>query len=208
MKKTTKILTVATVMGMLVCANANAKTEGHYVGVDLINTDMKLSDNNYSGNNTYNIKSDSKNSLGVNYKYAFNFKDFFVAPVVFYDYSNVELADNSNGVWELESRIGIGTDLGYDITNKFAVFGNISITRNRYFVNWRSEQYTKKDHATAMSYGIGVKYSATDNIDVKLAYEVSSFDMREPSVVGLDGSGNYKSDFDIDVIKLGMAYKF
>ncbi|MFC1659406.1 outer membrane protein [Pseudomonadota bacterium] len=200
--KNLKILAIASVISVIAINNANAKTEGNYLGLDLIRTELDFNTNNYGGNNLYEIKKDDQVSIGVNYKYAFNFDNFFVTPGVLYDYTNLSLKDKDGDKWNLNHRYGIGIDIGYDLHDKFAVFANISGIRSMYKVDWKSIVASNRDYDDSMSYALGAKYSVLDNLDVKVSYEISSVNMKEPTTVGRS------TEFNINIMRLGVSYKW
>jgi opacity protein-like surface antigen len=200
----------AFLLGMVIStvsvANANAKTEGNYLGLDLIRTELRFDSANHDGGiNIWDIDNNYKTSLGINYKYSFNFNNFFIAPGIFYDYSNVKIYDSyrsSGDKWELNHRYGFGADIGYDINDNLGVFINLSLVRNMYKVDWHgSSGLINKDHDDSLSFGIGAKYSISKNLDVRASYERSSVVMKEPD------AGN-STEFDVNIFRLGLAYKF
>jgi opacity protein-like surface antigen len=176
-----KLLAAASVAAIVSSSGAFAKTEGNYVGVDLLATTYKTSDRS-------DKHADTRVGFGVNYKYAFNFDGLFIAPGVFYNANN---AKSEHQGWEekLDNSYGIKADLGYDLTDNFAPFVTFGYQENRLEYaaangssNWTSE---------SLIYGVGAKYSVADNIDVSLAYE------------HVDYNGKGTSSFNPDVLKLG-----
>ena len=79
MKKTLSLITIA---GSLLATSAHAKTEGNYLGIDVLRSTAKVkststlaSDNADGLGSFYNHKNrDSAYGFGLSYKYAFNFK--------------------------------------------------------------------------------------------------------------------------------------
>ena len=181
----------------LYISNASAKTSGNYLGIDLIHSEVKL-DNISTGTNS-SIRSGDKVSVGVNYKYAFNFDNFFVAPRVFFDYTNIGAKASNNDEWDLDFRYGAKVDLGYDITDKFAAFVNVGAANNHYEARYASGSKTSDSKLEAL-YGVGVKYSATDAIDFGLSYEISNLNVKDPL--------NNTVKFDLEVFRLGVSYNF
>lgn len=100
--------------------------------------------------------------------------------------------------WNLDYRYGIKTDVGFDITDKFAVFGNFALVNNSY--DAMSSSGHKTGNSFAESIGDGVKYSLKDDLDINLSYETSEVKM---SVAGVSDTR-----FDVNVIRLGAAYNF
>jgi opacity protein-like surface antigen len=207
MKKTL----IISIILFLLSGAAYAKTEGNYVGLSYINTNIDDDIFNISGlfgtNNRVNV---SKSSVGVNYKYAFNYHDFFVAPGLFFDYSNVEGTDKVYGNdYKLKYRYGARIDLGYDFTDKFAIYlgggfaNNISETNTTY--TYPPGPKTKISSNDVRSLGlIGTKYSITPNIDLNLEYEFSS----TVAMKTVPNAGFDTNDFILTVIRAGIAYKF
>lgn len=208
-----KLFIATAVIGSLISSLANAKTEGNYVGIDLIQTETsadKTIDGTGSSSNdaAFKIKDADQISLGVNYKYAFNFNNFFVSPGIFFDYSDISAKDSANDEWNLDYRLGAKVDLGYDVTDKFAVFVNAGIVNNYYTVDWKSSSSVSKksDSDLSLAYGLGVKYSVLDNLDASLGYEMSSFDMDSPDYPTM--VGKERTEIDVQTIRVGASYKF
>ncbi|MDA7705517.1 outer membrane beta-barrel protein [Rickettsiales bacterium] len=194
----------------LMSSLASAKTEGNYVGIDLVQTQTsatKTKDGNGTTPNstTFKVRDENNISLGLNYKYAFNFNNFFIAPGVLVDYANVSAHDSVNDSWNLDYRLGLNIDLGYDITDKIAVFAKTGLVNNYYHVNWAGNK-EKSGSDLSLSYGLGAKYSVLDNLDAVLSYETSSLDMESPNYVTKVGKETTR--FELDIIKIGASYKF
>jgi opacity protein-like surface antigen len=181
-----KLLAAVSIAATIATSSAFAKTEGSYVGVDLLATEYKLinTDGSRTNNTSYGI--------GANYKYAFNFDKIFVAPGVFYNHNRAEIKNLQGGRGQLKYSYGAKADLGYDITDKFAPFVTLGYQESRH-------TFSGVDNATEESivYGVGGKYSVTNDVDVALAYEYSNYVKS-----GVPNSVNP------EVIKLGVAYKF
>jgi outer membrane autotransporter protein len=208
-----KLLIAATIIGSLASSLTNAKTKGNYVGLNIIKTDMQATQNTYnnvSTNNGFKLADEDQISLGIDYKHAFNFGGFFVAPGGFFEYSNVSTKDESgttyNADYNLNFRLGAKVDLGYDITDKFAAYTNLGLVANGYSYDYKANNGSSlelSDSAVALSYGLGVKYALRDNLDINIEYEVSEFEM------DVSGLGNTETqDFDLEIIKVGAAFKF
>jgi hypothetical protein len=99
MKKNLSVITITSsiLLSILSASQANAKTEGSYFGVDLIRNSAQVKSNSNLasdqefGSEYYNHKkNDSSYGAGINYKYAFNFDNFFVAPGISYNLLNNE----------------------------------------------------------------------------------------------------------------------
>ena len=194
-----KPIFIAIFLSLLVTSNVFAKTEGNYIGINLINSKSSYSD---SLHNRYSIQNDNKKSVGISFKHAINYNDLFIAPEVFYDHTDIKMTDSDSDEWKINSRIGARLNIGYDIADEFSVFVNAGFTRNSYKVNWESINSYRQDSSGGFIYGFGASYSVNQNIDLLLAYDISSLEMQEPIL-----SGN-KYDFDLKTIKAGISYKF
>ncbi len=182
-----KLLVAATVAGSLISSMAFAKTEGNYVGVDLLATKFREAfDKKESGLDV---------GLGVNYKYAINFNNFFIAPGVYFDYNNADVSNNANKA-ELDYSYGTKVDLGYDITDKIATFVSIGYKEARITSSENNIDVASQTEGL-ITYGVGAKYALNDNLDLGLSYEYGDY---------IDD--NIKSSLNIDVVRLGVAYKF
>jgi opacity protein-like surface antigen len=190
MKKT---IAISTILMVLSSVPAMAKTEGNYVGLDLTNARV-----NYEGGSS--VHDDKQTSFGANYKYAFNHNNFFVAPGVFFEDLNVKSEDNVGDNWNVNYRYGAKLDLGYDFTDKFAGFVNAGVANTNYKVHQKSISQKATDDDLSGVYGVGVKYSVSNNVDLGLGYDYSEIEVK-----GADGS--VKSP-NVQVIKVGAAYKF
>ena len=189
-----KLSIFAALLISLSSVSAFAKTSGNYAGIDLIYSEVELDQTS-----TSTIRSGDQVSVGVNYKYAFNFDNFFVAPGVFFDYTNIGAKASNGDEWDLDFRYGAKIDLGYDITDKFAAFVNVGAANNHYDARYTSGSKTSDSKLEAL-YGIGVKYSATDDIDVGVSYEFSNLNVKDPL--------NNTVKFDLEVVRLGVSYNF
>jgi len=184
-----KLLIATTVIGSLIHPTAFAKTEGNYVGVDVLATQFK------SIGRGDLLHKEWSPGVGVSYKHAFNFDDLFVAPGVYFNYNNAEV---SYDIFKLamDYSYGAKVDLGYDVTDKLAPFISIGYQENRISF-FESGVLGASQTEELITYGVGTKYSITNNVDLAIAYEY----------------GDYKKDDTIsslntDVIKIGASYKF
>ncbi len=194
-----KVLTTAAIISAISSASL-AETKGNYMGVDLINTDLSFEKINDVNVNSFNVEDDSQISAGIYYRHAFNFDGFFVAPGVFFDYSNVELSDSDNDTWNLDYTYGVNTDLGYDFTGELSAGINLGIAINEYEVNWDSVNSSSSDRDAAFTYGLFASYSIIDNLRARIGYEYSEIEIEDPN--------QNISEFNKEVFRIGLAYKF
>jgi opacity protein-like surface antigen len=202
-----KILIASVIVGSLITSVASAKTQGNYIGIDVIRSNSSFNQIEVNGfeseRNIYNIQSNDQISYGLNYKYAFNFNNMFIAPGAFYENTNLSMIDKDQDTWEIETRNGIKVDIGYDFNDTIAAFGTAAIAQNNYNVDWKSVGASNNDSDISPSLGLGVKFSLTDHIAFNLAYELTTVEMEAPSV----GTTQTVS-FDVDILKIGASYKF
>ncbi len=181
-----KLLAAVSIAATIATSSAFAKTEGSYVGLDLLATKYKI----FNSDNSR--KDDIDYGVGVNYKYALNFDNVFVAPGVFYNYNNAEVKNEFGGKVKIKYSYGVKADIGYDITDKIATFVTLGYQESRH-----EASFVDNSTQEALIYGVGGKYSLTNNVDVALAYEYSNYNQS-----GVPNSINP------EVVKLGVAYKF
>ena len=187
---------------------ALAKTQGNYVGVDFLHTYMKYETNT---NNTYyyGVESADKESVSINYKYLFNIHDVFFGLGTFADHSNLQIRDSSGDPWKLSYRYAGQLMLGYDITNKFAIFATTALTRNKYKIYWPSSKTYRpraNGFGNSVSYGAGIKYSISDRLDINFSYERTGFQLIEPDCTVSSTCNPGK--FNLQIFKLGLSFNF
>ncbi len=215
----------------LICAliislssQAFAKTEGSYVGVEILkaNTDVKTKKISGTNLDTYfnNSSDDSTIGFGINYKYAFNFNKFFVAPSVFLSYIGADAEiDNVQARYkqniEINNLLGAKVDFGYDITDKFAVYVPVGFSIAGY--KFATRNYIDNDNfvetettgtASGFLYGAGLSFSPIENMAINFEYNRTNFSVETGGDVALAGTAILEADVDVDVMKIGISYKF
>jgi len=190
---------------------AHAKTEGHYVGLNLINTEVE---SKARLNDVVEDESKAdKFSGGISYKYAFNFKGFFAAPELFYDLNKTKSrATDSLGTGyntEVKNSYGVKLNLGYDITDKFAAYAivghSVSRVKSHFSGNLSGgvDPNPENFNQEAFIYGLGMKYDVANNISVNFSYEMFQFGLSNDVFNTTD-----KINPDYRVARLGVAYNF
>jgi len=232
-----KILFAATAVACLSSSMAFAKTEGNYAGLSVINTNVKAGDYKSDGftesnKDAFGLKNDDQFSLSTSYKYAFNFGGFFVAPGVLFDYANTSSKANENindvdgsntysinqkSNFDINYRLGLRVDLGYDITDDIAAYVHTGVASSFYnaksttdfsitdnstgdVIGQSSDLESASGHSIDLTYGLGFKYSVLKNLDLNLEYEASKMKMDL-------GEGSNQA-FKLQVVRLGASYKF
>ena len=185
--------------------SAFAKTEGNYFGVDFVNTrtdldQIKQSDGSKIKYNNGDEDNSNQPSAGINYKYALNYRSFFAMPELFAEYSNATARTISNDELSLKYRYGARLNLGYDYDDFLAVYLITGFANNNYEVLEASNGSKKTGNDFAPIYGGGFKLSMTKQIDLNFSYEVSDVTMKTQY--------QDKWNFDVKVLRIGLAYKF
>ncbi len=202
-----KKLIFFTALSIAFSSSAFAKTEGNYVGLNLINTSTSYQfDSGRVRNDNY--------SFGVDYKYAFNFGKLFVAPGLFYDHNALSESVSiysANDRFALNTKFsyGVKVNVGYDVTDKFAPFFVLGHSQTRLDasnygpnLSFVKESYTNEGFV----YGLGFKYSVSNDVDVNAAYELTQYYFTSNLDAVVDGTDKLNSDYK--VARLGVSYKF
>ncbi len=179
----------------MVASLSFAKTEGNYVGLNLLYSELETNPDLPGAESEYNL------GYGIDYKYAINFDNqFYVAPGAFFNMVDSEIkAESVLGRFDLEvsNQVGFGVDLGYDFNDNIAAFVTLGIGQVRAELV-EEDKITNltsitKDTDEFRSAGIGVKYDLNNGYNVNFGYEMIGF---------ADG------DLEISTFKLGASYSF
>lgn len=199
-----KIIAVAAFAASLVASSAFAKTEGHFVGISLLKSSATNRFQDSGKDNTSISKFDDESyGVGVNYRHAFNFNGFFVAPGVFFDHLGLESTDQNGGTVTTNSRYGSKLDLGYDINERIAAYVTNGLSSVKYRVNMPGVGINN-DSKLSYYYGAGIAAKITKNLFVNVEYTTQTVNMTAaPGAQGLD---HIKSK--IDIARIGLAYNF
>lgn len=172
--------------------SAKAETQGHYVGINLVNTYHK----------GYQESSDSdNNSVGATYGYAFNFDRLFVAPELFYDHNDSENNNYSLYSWEYDYSYGIKFNLGYDVTDDIAAYVTMGHAEIRYQVY--GQGYLGRATNEYFIFGAGGRYSINNDFDLSASAELGKLGKTNDLLNTTDGANSF-----IRVFKFGLIYKF
>jgi len=218
-----KLFLISSVVASLFSSSAFAKTEGSYLGIDAIRGSLRFeevfSNNNYPAGKVHNNGIQNNGfGMGVSYKYAFNFKNIYLAPGVFaeqYDLSanRIDVPIDYPRRLQVNNRYGTKLDLGYDVTKYFAPY----VTGGYSLIHYKSTNYndtagvikTKNVIGDSGSwfFGAGLKFDVSKNISISTEYNTQKF--RAKTAIpnnNVNYSGYFKSR--VDVMKVGVAYKF
>jgi opacity protein-like surface antigen len=209
-------------------SNSESKTEGSYAGLDLFDTKTTLGIKNTfapaicAQDCTYEAAkpalTNNSYGLGLTYKYAFNFNNFFIAPGIFFEQNNHQAVNGANGQLsrlQIKNRYGIRSDFGYDI-GRFAPFLTIGYAE----VSYRSRSDSEDKNYNIVSvvkngingnvfYGAGLKFNLTSSLSLNTEY---NFQKIAPKTTLSPLSQDYLSKIAfrarMDTVKAGLYYKF
>lgn len=227
MKKTLSLIAIVI---SLLSSKAYAKTEGNYVGiiasrniVKIKNTSTLATDNSEGVDVFYNHgNKNSKYGFGLNYKHAFNFNNFFVAPEISYERMNNEI---NSGFFEaknnyfsqkikLKNAISLRSNFGYDFNDQLALYIPIGISRFGYDfetadVGFDDRKFTKKSNNQSATFlGFGLSYEPIKNWIFNLEYnKYQNFKLTSVEKATING-GTINAKTNLDTIKLGLSYRF
>ena len=225
-----KILSLIATLISLLSSQAYAKTEGNYVGiiaskniVKINSTSTLASDNGEGMNRFYNHSNkNSKYGFGLNYKHAFNFNNFFVAPEISYERMNNEI---NSGFFEeknnyfsqkikLKNAISLRSNFGYDFNDQLAFYIPIGISKFGYDietadVGFDDRKFTKKSNNQSATFiGFGLSYEPLKNWILNLEYnKYQNFKITSVEKA-TNAGGKINAKTNLDTMKLGLSYRF
>jgi outer membrane autotransporter protein len=226
----TKISLLA-LLSSFVAFKSFAKTEGHYLGIDALNTKTSFYNEGVFTDGTITeykpTESNDTYGLGLNYQYAINFDGFFVAPGVIIEQSSfgrndAKTSNDNFARLQPKNRYGIKADFGYDInSNLFGREVSPYLTIGYALVKYDSKTETqdpdtrdylydsKSGHNASLFYGAGLKVKLTQNLALNLEYNYQAFDAKgDVPEVARSYLSKSKLVSRLDVIKAGIAYNF
>lgn len=202
-----KLITVSSVIAVLAASSAYAKTEGSYLGVSLLRAKAQHQYKNPNGTSFVAAGKfdNSATGYGLDYKYAFNFNDVFVAPGVFFDKIDTRAIDKA-GLGEpvsINNRYGVKLDIGYDLSDNVNVYFTNGFNKVRYLVDWTNADAGAKRGVTPFHYfyGVGASFHASKNVTLNVEYNTQHLSGQTPAY-GL----TVRTKFD--VAKVGISYHF
>ncbi len=227
MKKTLSLIAIAS---SLLTSQAYAKTEGHYIGVDVLRSTAKVKSHSTLASDQVGVaapyyahnKKDSAYGFGLNYKYAFNFNNFFVAPGISYNLLNNDVKAGYAGIsndpysqsMKLKSQLTFQTNFGYDINDKFSAYIPVGISSFSYKLTTNDNDglgtivtSNQSRRESALFLGLGFAYEPIKNWVVNLEYNKYQ-NLKITSGIVTTNGGQISAKTNIDVIKLGLAYRF
>ena len=177
-----KLLILTFIIGITLPGIANSKTEGSYFGVDILLTEVE-----YEGVDRFSP------GLGFNYKYAFNFSDFYIAPTIYFNNNEAKASKNINSK-TIDLSYGGRFDFGYDLTERFSLFAALGFQQNHETYRINENDTTHKN--LYLTYGFGARYAIEDDVDLV----VSAYDLMD--------NKTFSTDFDNKLFSAGLAFNF
>jgi opacity protein-like surface antigen len=193
---------------------------GVYAGLDLILMQAEhrfIDDTNNAGPIEAPQKLSANNSnasFGANVGYNFVYKDFFVAPELFFD----NLSNRSNDFFHMEGdsaakqdklvinyRYGFKVNVGYYINDKFSIFVNYGFANVDYNLKFYSASTADTGQKSAPIYGIGFIYKINNTWSMKTSFNYQSFDT--PYFTKIVGYG-YRDKINLKDLRMGVVYSF
>lgn len=201
MKK--KLLIITSLVAALSSSAAFAKTEGNYATLSVLRSSVENKYKNQPPAPITGIDKSKDNAIGIglDYKHAFNYNNFFIAPGAFLEQIGSKAKDEDGNKVNINYRYGVKADLGYDITDNFAVYFTNGFGSVNYKVT--DDVETKKGNKINYFYGLGLGYNLNKELAFNLEYNTQKADLKTPYLPHCD-----KLDSKIDVIKLGVSYRF
>lgn len=205
------------------------KTEGHYVGLSAIGARMNFHErysDDLNPNGGAEIKpSTFSNGSGValEYKYAFNFNDYFIAPVTFFE--KYDLSDygtkkayspETYGLVRLDikDRYGFGINAGYDVNNTFSPY----LLAGMSFIDYTAKNglnFVTRETAirnatkSGFVFGAGFKINLNDNFSLNFEGNTQKFAFRT-NMNTINNIFLYNSKYigRLNTAKIGLFYNF
>jgi len=213
------IIALASTASFMVVSQHAAADDGFYVSGSITATELGHTINRNTGlMDSASISSNVDNTdvglrLGVGYKTHIT-NDTFVAIEGFYSFENTS-TESLNGMLvsslELDASYGADLRLGYDITEKFALYALAGITvldfENNTGYTFAPPMQELSATESGFTYGLGAELQITDKVSVIGEYRITSDVGFTPNA---DRVGSFVNDNQLDhnALRLGVNYAF
>ena len=220
-----KLSTIIITTLSIISQNSFAERSGLFAGVDLTNStsaiesqwtykENKFLDRLLKEETSRSAKS-SKIGIGANVSYAYNYKNFFIAPVLAIHSIGTKDSFAGEGFEQeisIKSRTSIKADLGYEITDRLAIFVPVGINIVNYQIESKFDtlRYTGKGTDASPFVGAGFSLKLVDNIYLNGEYNYTTIDYKKPMYV----NKSTKATFDIEgkahinTMRAGISWNF
>lgn len=199
--------------------SALSKTTGNYISFEMLRSETSFQEKSASSAKTEYLAgtaSDDGFGVGFAYKRSYAIEEVFLAPGLFLELNNTEAkmtkkdsgTTNENRKLALRDRYGIRLDVGLDVTNEVAPYITFGVANVDYSTtDWSqtpSDAKTKSGNKVGGFFGAGLKVELIKNMAIYFEWQSQkSFNAKTAAA---SGGGGF--DTKIDVMKLGIAYKF
>ncbi len=207
-------------------------TRGHYVGISGNLNQLKFHEEYTMDGTPYKAKVKPSATgygygVGLNYKHAFNFNGFFIAPGAFVEKNRnsqvgngrVYSAYNQVVRLDIDGRYGLTADLGYDFTEKFSTYlmGGYSIinytAKNGLNINGLGYQTTLKNSSKGSAIvGLGAKYNYNNHISFNIEANTQTLNLKTNTDVPYNRDNNFMYEANyrgrFNAVKIGVSYNF
>ncbi len=216
--RTSSIALAAVISASVLNFSASA-ADGFYVSGSVTATDLSHNINRNTGDrdlasaSTTVSETDVGLRIGVGYKTHFA-SDFFAAVEGFYSWENAT-TESVNGMLvstlELNASYGADLRLGYDVTERFAVYALAGITAldfdNNTAYTFAPPMQELSETETGFTYGIGGEVQVTDRFSILAEYRLTNDVSFTPNP---DRVGDLVNDNQIDhgALRLGLNFSF
>ena len=197
-----KLLAVVSLAAAVSTSAAFAKTEGNYAGVNLIRSATKSVYFDRSTTGSVKFEDNHKVGVGADYKYAINFDGVFIAPGAFAEYNGARAKDVDGDQVKTKYRYGLKADIGYDITDSFAIYFTNGLAATNYKTDWRySGNGGKSSTELGYFYGAGLVYTLNKDLSINLEYNQQTVDYKTHD-------RTKKAETELSVANVGVSYHF
>jgi opacity protein-like surface antigen len=211
-------------------SNFTTKTEGSYLEADLVAFRTTFLVHDASLGTPYvhpPANQDMSYGVGLGYKYAVNFNNFFIAPGIFFEKNATGKAKGRIGVsLNNRSRYGLKSDFGYDFFNgRFSPY----LTSGYAEIDYRTrsyggvyvyvpadDDYVLKDLSAGRDgkdrswfYGAGFKVGLTKSTSLNIEYNYQKYIAKgSPPEESAWYLSNIYHEAKLETLKLGLSYNF
>jgi opacity protein-like surface antigen len=196
-----------------------SKTSGDYLSFELLRSEVSFQEKSASPSKFEYLNgtaSDDGLGFGISYKHSYTIEEIFIAPGVFFEFNNAEAKmtkkdsgiTNENRKLVINNRYGLRVDAGLDVTDVVAPYITLGVANVEYSTtDWSktpADAKTKNGNKVGGFFGAGLKVEPHKN--VAIYFEWQSQKGFNAKTAAASGGGGFEAK--IDVMKLGVAYKF
>jgi opacity protein-like surface antigen len=213
---------IALVSSAVFSVSAQAKTEGAFIGVNIVKSSAssKFVNNLNANTNAGSFDGNSSTELGLEAKYALPVVgNFFIAPGVFYEKLGIESRNMNDDAglnvskFTFNNRYGAKLDIGYDLNDSVAAYFTNGVAHVKFKEDYAQDTSdptlgsTLKSGQTSYFYGIGLLGHVNDNVTIGAEYSTQS--VKAPTAGDEEGIFTaQRVKTKLDVYKINVSYRF